>query len=188
MKVKIGPYRSWIGPYQLCDLLRFVGVSEEKRNALASKINAKPFQWVHDKFFDRKIKVKIDYYDVWSMDHTLALIILPMLELLKEKKHGSPVVDDEDVPEELRSTSAPPKKNEWDTDELFHERWNWVMNEMIYAFKMITVDDDWEHDVLISGTKDETGRKIMWDTHRKIRDRIANGFRLFGKYYQALWD
>ena len=187
MKVKIGPYPGWFGPYQLCDLLRFVGVSEKRRRKLASKINEKPFVWFQDTFRKRKIKVHIDYYDVWSMDHTLALIILPMLKLLKEKKHGSPVVDDVDVPENLRSTVEPPVE-EHDVDGKFHQRWVWVLDEMIYAFETLVNDDDWEHDVLISGYIDEKQRKIMWDKHTAIRLRIANGFRLFGKYYQALWD
>ena len=51
------------------------------------------------------------------MDHTLAMIIVPMLKQLKETKHGAPFVDDEDVPEELKSTSAPAKENDWDTDD-----------------------------------------------------------------------
>ena len=27
-----------------------------------------------------------------------------------------------------------------------------------------------------------------YDAIKVVEDRIANGFRLFGKYYQALWD
>jgi hypothetical protein len=37
------------------------------------------------------------------------------VETIKKDKHGAPFVDDEDVPEELKSTSAPPKENEYDT-------------------------------------------------------------------------
>ncbi len=44
------------------------------------------------------------------MDYTLSHIVVPMLKQLKETKHGAPFVDDEDVPEELKSTSAPPKE------------------------------------------------------------------------------
>ena len=58
-----------------------------------------------DKRSGQKIRVRIDKYDTWSMDHTLAPIIIPMLKQLKETKHGSPWTDDEDVPEELRSRS-----------------------------------------------------------------------------------
>jgi molybdopterin molybdotransferase len=53
--------------------------------------------------------------------------------------------DDIDVPEELRSTSAPPKENEYDTDANHFARWDWVMDEMIFAFeyqlKDTTFDD-----------------------------------------------
>ena len=42
---------------------------------------------------ERKIDIQIDRYDTWNMDHTLALIVLPMLKQLKKEKHGSPMVD-----------------------------------------------------------------------------------------------
>jgi hypothetical protein len=29
MRVKIGPYRNWVGPYQLADLLQKFGVSKD---------------------------------------------------------------------------------------------------------------------------------------------------------------
>ena len=156
----------------------------------------------------RKIKVHIDNYDVWSMDHTLALIVLPMLKKLKDQKHGSPFVEDEDVPEHLRSTSAPEltqkQKECGGTDDFFHDRWVWVLDEMIYAFEC-EVDDDWErqfysgeHD--ITWIKDEeTGHSTMKsgpnDTFKVDREamdkdwaRRKNGLRLFGKYYHGLWD
>ena len=47
---------------------------------------------------ERNIKVHIDPYDTWNMDSTLSHIILPMLIQVRETKHGSPVIDDEDVP------------------------------------------------------------------------------------------
>jgi hypothetical protein len=97
---------------------------------------------------ERKIEIKIDPYDTWSMDCTLALIVLPMLKQLKKTKHGSPLVDLEDVPENLRVTTTEDwddqktfdfyhkdkkiKKKEWN---ILHERWDWVMNEMIYALQ-----------------------------------------------------
>ena len=90
---------------------------------------------------DRKVSIRIDPYDTWSMDHTLALIIHPMLIQLKETKHGSPWVDDEDVPEHLRSTAAEPKENEWDTDSNLFDRWDWILGEMIWAFERIIKDD-----------------------------------------------
>ena len=31
-------------------------------------------------------------------------------------------------------------------------------------------------------------RKCDWDARQKVQERIDNGLRLFGKYYQTLWD
>lgn len=130
---------------------------------------------------DRKIDyVKIDRWDTWSMDSTLSLIILPMLKQLKATKHGSPHVADEDVPEYLRSHMAQPKEYEWDTDSLWHMRWEWVMDEMIYAFEKLN-EDDWEAEFF----KDKEWNKEAYD---KVNDRIQNGLVLFGKYYRGLWD
>lgn len=124
-------------------------------------------------------QVQIDPWDTWNMDHTLAEIALPMLIQLKATKHGAPYVDDSDVPEELQSTSAPPKENEWDTDENHFKRWDWVMDEMIYSFNS-KANDDFEIE------------KFDFETQRKefiaAQNRVANGFRLFGKYYESLWD
>jgi hypothetical protein len=145
------------------------------------------------------------------MDHTLAHIVLPMLKQLKKDKHGSPLVDDEDVPEGigLRSTEAGPKENEYDIDDNHFKRWDWVMDEMIFAFES-KLDDSWE-DAFREGEIDWKSVPCAWDENGKptmyhmedgpnntykcdydgmkvVYDRIQNGFRLFGKYYQNLWD
>jgi hypothetical protein len=137
-------------------------------------------QWVLDKV-DRKIDyVKIDKWDTWSMDSTLTKIILPMLKQLNEKKHGAPHVADEDVPEYLRSHMAQPKEYEWDTDSLWFMRWDWVINEIIFAFEKLN-EDDWEAEFYAN----KEWNKEEW---KKVSDRIDNGLILFGKYYRALWD
>lgn len=192
MKVYIGPYRSWIGPYQIAEKILFwLDKHEDERvhnfgEWLAGKDDhdtwlTKLCQWIHDKK-QRKIKVHIDGYDVWSMDYTLALIALPMLKKLQVSKHGAPCVDDEDVPVELKSTSAAPKENEWDTDANHFKRWDWVIEEMIFAFEC-KVDQDWD----IKFYDEKTGN---WDSEKRqlVQNRVTNGFRLFGKYYESLWD
>lgn len=174
---------------------------------------SKAIQWVLDRVHPEIKYIRIDRWDSWSMDHTLSPIILPMLKQLKVTKHGSPFVDDEDVPEHLRSTSAPPKENEYDTDANHHARWDWVMDEMIFAFEC-KVDNSWEdafrsgeHDIKwipvdANGNEVPKGEhkyyqmkdgpkntyKCDYDGIRKVEERIQNGFRLFGKYYQGLWD
>jgi hypothetical protein len=115
------------------------------------------------------------------MDHTLAPIILPMLQQLKKEKHGAPWVAVTDVPRELR----PSKKEVLEyskngsTDPKFFERWNWVLDEMIYAFDCKANKDDV---YMRFDTKTER------DAMEKEQERISNGFRLFGKYYESLWD
>ena len=82
-----------------------------------------------------------------------------MLKQLKKDKHGAPLVDDEDVPEELRSTSAPPKENEYDIDDNHFKRWDWVMDEMIWSFEQMQPDCDWD-DQYHSGVSDIIFKKI----------------------------
>lgn len=156
-------------------------------------------RWLYDWFGytpKRKEKIHIDSYDTWSMDHTLAPIILPMLKQLKEAKHGSPMVDMKDVPKELRATKKQLDaygKN-GDVDPKFFDRWDWVMGEMIWAFEQ-KCRDDWSKDYYgpwIKNTDGKTfGGHFEWldDEGRKAhQERMSNGFRLFGKYYENLWD
>ena len=174
---------------------------------------SRAIQWTLDRVHPEISYIKIDRWDSWSMDYTLTPIILPMLRQLKETKHGSPFVDDEDVPEELKSTSAPPKENEWDTDTNHHKRWDYVMDEMIFAFEH-KADDSWQDAYrsgeieFVSVPVDKDGNEVPkgqhthyrmdrgpkdtyvcdYDGMQVVEKRIQNGFRLFGKYYQGLWD
>jgi hypothetical protein len=156
----------------------------------------------------RKVDIRIDKYDTWSMDHTLALIIHPMLIQLKATKHGAPGVDDEDVPEELRSSNAEPKKEEWDTDSLFFKRWDWVLDEMIWVFGELLDDeaDDkfhtGKHEIMFKPVEHGDKKKTFVEMYEGPNStyvfdkegytawnkRKQNAFILFGKYYQSLWD
>ena len=168
-------------------------------------------EWVHAKKIEPKY-IKIDYWDTWSMDHTLSPIILPMLKQLKATKHGYGMIDDEDVPEELRSTNAPPHSEyEWDGNA--EKRYEYVLDEMIFAFEHL-VDDSWE-DAYRSGEIDHIwipvdaqGNEVPKGEHKymqmaqgpnhtyvcdydgikKVNDRIDAGLKLFGKYFRTLWD
>jgi hypothetical protein len=199
------------------------------------KVKTEPYpkhRWYHNFLYekfgytpDQKISVHIDPWDTWSMDHTLGYIILPMLKQLKETKHGSPFVDDEDVPHLPKYYSSSSERMQYDLfdseeqDEFLwkqHEvRWDWVLDEMIYAFESLVGDnEDWENKyhtgesdrvfvpVDAEGNEvDEEGAKYFrWDKgpndtshfdaegYKIEADRIQNGFRLFGKYYKGLWD
>lgn len=224
MKVYISNYRDhWISPYVILEKICFWEKDKDVFYNLTDDPNHKYEKWVNRlmpfcnawmKFLDwvhpRIEYVKIDRYDTWGMDHTLAHIILPMLRQLKNNTQGAPLVDDEDVPEGigLRSTEAGPRENEYDVDDNHFRRWDWILDEMIFAFEC-KLDDSWE-DAFHSGeidlksvpcAWDEKGKPTMYESQHgpnytykcdyegmhKVHDRIQNGFRLFGRYYQNLW-
>jgi len=238
MKIKIGPYKNWFGPYQLAELLMFWVPKEKDEYGIPRtadrvhnfgewlahgsvwpepevgdihKWGDRPHTWL-SKFLSwidskkkRTIKVHIDRWDTWSMDDTLAHIILPMLKQLKETKHGAPYVDLKDVPKELHGKKLTKKqKDNGEVDDKHFERWDWVLDEMIFAFETKVDDGRWEEqfetgEYDLQWEKLENGNSRMvhgpnhtaetdWEGKKAYQERISNGFRLFGKYYENLWD
>lgn len=211
MKVYLGKYVNWVGPYQIADKIffwveKYPSKELEQRwdyklhdrfgTWLASTWVSDVCQWVHNKRKRTEI-VHIDGYDVWGMDHTLSLIIVPMLKKLKAVKHGGPHVDIEDVPKRLRPTAKQMEKfnTTGHVDDKWFERWEWVLDEMIWAHEQIIDDDsdskffdhtesEKEPDFSKSINKIKVDRKGLKAHH----DRIHNGLKLFGKYYRSLWD
>jgi hypothetical protein len=209
MKVFISNYRNhWISPYVILSKVCFWEKDEDVIYNLKDDPNNSYKKWVNflnpictgiQKVLDiiqpRVNYVKIDRWDTWSMDHTLAHIILPMLKQLQKDKNGAPFTEDKDVPKELRSTSAKPKENQWDTDEFHFQRWDYILNEMIWAFEQKLKDDDESQFYDHTECRDiknfnESLEKLKVDRKglKAHQDRKENGFRLFGKYYQNLWD
>ena len=210
MKVFIGEYRDWIGPFQIADMLQHIGVSKDRCFEIGELLNKTPLKnvcdWIHSKK-QRKVKVRIDKYDSWNADSTLAIIALPLLDQLRQNKQGAPLVVDEDVPAGLglRASEAPAKENDWDTDANHFRRWDWVLNEIVWAFEQLQPDSNWE-DQFHSGNLDVQWEPIEGkdlykmvsgpnDTHKFDSDgytaysaRIDRGLALFGKYFRNLWE
>ena len=207
MKVYIGPYLNWIGPFQIADLLQYVGVSEDRCHKIGEWLNK---TWLKDvcEWIDarrkRNVKVRIDCYDVWSMDATLSVLVVPMLKKLKTTKMGAPYVDDADVPEHLRSTAAPPlteeQQNYGGVDDNHFKRWDWVIDEMLWAWEQIEKGDSTDQftkDKDPAKPSNEPGLSLGEMMNRSTLDfeglklheeRIQNGLCLFGKYLRGLWD
>lgn len=133
---------------------------------------------------ERLIDVQIDDYDVWNADHTLACIIVPILQKIKDAKQGAPCVEEEDVPEDLRDTAEEREKYRTDgeTSDKFHPRWYWVLDEMLWTFTEIR--DAIEHDRIWAA--DRSLNEALKEND-KLDARLENGLRLFGKYYRSLW-
>lgn len=207
MKVYIGPYKNYVSPYTIAAKMLFW--KDEDSEIVDTFGEWLSTTWVNsfcawiDTKRSRTVKVRIDNYDVWNMDSTLAHIILPMLKKLQNTKSGAPYVDDDDVPEHLRKSSAPPTENEWDVDDNHFKRWDYVLGEMIIAFE--SKNTEWEVQFWKALPKidfkkypEDEGKSVVpirweepgecdWEGYNAYQQRIDNGFRLFGKYYNSLW-
>lgn len=228
MKVYIGPYRSdlipvrrWEKNYEMWSAGGKYYLDEEdykwydkiafgffdKLEILFRPIN----RWSNNR--KRKIKVRVDGYDVWGADHTLGLIIAPTLKKLKEIQHGYPHVDNDDVPEEIRNKKEDAYRLDGTTDADWEARWQWVLDEMIWTFEQYSDPYDGENqffhnveqlDMVFTPLEDnpklssldfnyqkDPSKPPYWRDEeglKKHHERKKNGLRLFAKYYDSLWD
>lgn len=210
MKVNIGPYKNPLSTHKLeCLYLEYM-YGDTWYN-----IGEKDHKW-HDRMvlgflqsidkyilkrFRRPRKEQVMYHkhDTWSLDHTLAIVILPGLKQLRDTNHGFSTVDNEDVPEHLRSE----EKDEWGCLKNGEARWLWVMDEMIWAFTQIAedypadfsngglIDYKWEK-LPTGGSQLNKGPNHTYsvdhEAQKSYHKRIDNGTKLFGKYFRSLWD
>jgi len=135
------------------------------------KVNIGRF-YANDK--PRTIKVQVDRWDTYNVDHTLSLIALPLLKQFKEQRGGATWVGNEDVPESMFVEEGGEYDAEWGT------RWDYVIGEMIFAFECCA---DCNYDSQFH-TKDKGFDVVKL---KQTDERIANGLRLFGKYFRSLW-
>jgi hypothetical protein len=156
---------------------------------------SKAIEWTLNKIHPQVNYVKIDYWDTWSMDYTLSPIILPMLKQLKATKHGYGLIDDEDVPWELRSYSVPKDWENYEMDPRAEARYEYVLDEMIWTFEQLS---DQENESKFYSHEESNKESTIYGKLSKIKidhdglnahnERISNGLKLFGKYYRTLWD
>ena len=222
MKVYLNKYRDhWLSPYTILEKIVFwreIDYDEPVIERWSDRLQpvCEGLRRVLDVVHPKVDYVKIDRWDTWSMDHTLSRIALPMLRQLKATKHGAPNVDDFDVPDHLQSTAPGARdscEHDWDIDDNHFKRWDWIMDQMIFAHES-KLNDDWQEQFWTGEWGDtkwtktdreypnpETGvmeatyqmentgdRTCDWDGLNAYEKRIQNGFRLFGKYYSHLWD
>lgn len=221
MKVKIGKPVNWIGPYQIAEMLMFWVDKNDHKDHRAHNFGkwlatnkkgedswlSRVCQWIHNKK-KQKVKVKVDPWDIWGVDDTLSMVILPVLLAYREAIDGGPYVDDSDVPEHLRANLVEGQCMLENPDDKWHARWEWVVDEIIWTFQQLQPDYDWEEQYcsgeidivwkpVTMGTNEEQFFRMCkgpndtytadYDAIKKHQERINNGLRLFGKYYQGLW-
>lgn len=146
--------------------------------------------------------IKIHEWDTWSVDYTLNLIIHPLLVQLKETQHGYPFTEYCDAPPEYIKPEQCEDVYRTEKGSYNLERWLYILDEMIYAFDIKQEPDienyDFKYNLPKLGGKEGnthppavTNEKEKQRYERDVKDweeRIQEGYRLFGKYYTALWD
>lgn len=168
MRVRIGKYPNWVGPYQIAEKLFFWMGSERVDKIgrlLAGKQQDSVFMklcvWFHDTFKNsgnQRKTIVIDRYDTWDMHNTLSAIILPMLKQLKTQQKGSPYCDQEDLPEHMRLSErelAVFNNSSWDdslgatdaerkaVDQKFFAQFDWILDQMIWSFEQELSEDEY---------------------------------------------
>lgn len=210
MIVKIGKYKNWWGPYQIFNLLTYIGFKKDFCDSLAEKCPdsiVNHLQWIHDKR-KRKIKVKIDDFDVWNLDESLSYIIHPALKQLKIKKHGIPMVssfnyDCSHYAQECFDFYKD-KDEEGIVFKSAEKEWEDILDKMIWSFEQINKDWESQYTIVqpeIDFTKypEDEGKlyiPLRWKIEGKIdydgiashSKKIQEGLDLFGKWYLNLWD
>lgn len=169
------------------------------------------------KHAERRANVNIEKHDTYSLDRTLALIILPALLQLKETQHGIPsefaIIGGEDYDDQYSFDFYTESQKElFDTFAI--ARWTEILDKMIWSFQQLVLDDygqiyhhgeakyAWEktdEQFLNPTTNKMENTYIMKDLnpnehwydaegHKLHEERIQEGLELFGKYYKHLWD
>lgn len=228
MKVNIGKYVEWIGPYQIAEKLMFWEDKYDENYNTNMKVHnfgtwlaggedhdswlMKVCNWYHNKK-KRKVKIHIDDYDHWNAHNTASMILLPLFKKLKQHKHGSGFIADEDVPAWIRSDSpkawtaiSESDRQNGYSDNFLHERYNWVLNEILWALEQDQPECDWEDKYWkiqpvmdLSKHPEDEGKASVplrwkvegecdWEGRKAHQKRIDNGFRLMGKYWETFWD
>lgn len=165
MKVYISNYHDhWLSPYTIIEKVVFwrkVDIWTEPWVDNVLKVLApicEGIKKVLDVIHPRVEYVKIDRWDTWGMDSTLALIILPMLKQLKATQHGHPI-------------------------ELTDKQWHKIMDKMIWSFECVSSDTGFHGFEFKGDYTKATSRR-----YHKHMEKVQEGLDLFGKYYMNLWD
>jgi hypothetical protein len=120
---------------------------------------------------NKRVSVHIDDYDLWNADNTLAIVIVEVLKRFRSQYTGSPHVDNDDVPDELKMSAEQLVQfhETGETDSEYHKRWEYVLDEMIFAMDFVA------------------NAASHYTETEEEDERVNNGLRLFGKYMRALW-
>ena len=139
------------------------------------KINIGPYRK------NRAFHIRIDDYDVWNLDDTLAHIIHPALIRLRETKQGYPELWEDGMEPKFSNQLAFDFVDFDEQDKYLEKKWNNVMSTMIRAFGLIIHREAHED---AANKSDKGYLKYMLEYYKAV----DKGLTLFARHYHALWD
>ena len=176
MKIKIGPYVPHYSSYGFVTRLEtrlrrdFSPKTSDRLETIVEKVLGWLFKLLNKR--NRKVSIRIDPYDIWNADQTIAMVVVPVLKQLRNSPYAGCHIYVDDVPERLR----PQVDNDSAEDPTYLDRWHWVLDEMIWTFEIYASEDTFD------------GVDMNDDASCSEHSaRLANGLRLFAKYYGGLW-
>lgn len=195
MFVFLGKYSDQFNIYSVsCIIAKLSGINESKipdafYNFLSSGFDTssdhetvftKTINYIGAKLHTKPIKiVHVTDRDLWSADNLMATVIVQVLKKYRATaRQGAPFVRLFDVPDHLLPETLVEFENQLDGDEntKFFKRWDYVLDEMIYAFEFITKNHDFIEDHI-----DDTYLSTIQN-----RERCNNGLMLFARYFQHI--
>lgn len=129
-------------------------------------------------------EVIIDPTDTYDLDFELATIILPALLQLHATKMGIPNSmsnklynlhsDERQMKLPLEFMNGIDSESEFERSK---QEWNHIMDKIIWSFEQLALGDGMDFPL-----------KDHYTSYNLYNERVREGFELFGKYFQDLWD
>jgi hypothetical protein len=211
MKVWLRKPKNWYSKHQFCHDWSYrenekLEQWKQREARLEKWVPEWPFRlinWIIRANKPKKDLIKIDYWDLWGFDCSIAQVIYPALIKIKEKKHGTPMSFFDHVPDErLHQTTD-------EDNKIAEQKWEDTLDQMIWSFGELVNDNFNEPNYLLKlewkfkpveghpglseldtpkHTEDEEKLIEQWRVDTKTyHDRMQKGFELFGKHFQSLW-
>ena len=126
------------------------------------------------------VDIEVHDYDVFDVDVTIATIVLPLLQKLKQVRMERIDLFISDEPDEVKAE----QQEQWLLDELI-----WVMHEIVEGcpgsdqfFDESAVDPNTDLMTQVNAMKFDS---VGYDAYQ---ERISNALKLFGEHFRSLWS
>lgn len=137
---------------------------------------------------NRKVKIEVKEYDIWSLYQTASLILLPLFIKFREtERHGIPgfLLVDKNAPH-----------SEMDM-KLAEEKWNEIQDKIIFSLQeLVNCEEnapespgyfEFDPEFKLVGTTDEE-YEAWSERYNQYSAKIQEGLELMGKHFLNFWD